>query len=244
MAARPKATIFTSAMKEILDLSFSPGNIVPTILLIFVGLYWVVFLIGLLDLSFLDFDLDKDFSVDIDADVDVDIDVDADADAEGMGKGSGGKGLSAGAAILQFLNLDAVPFMVFLSFFSLFYWAGSVMGNHYLGNGETGLAIAIAAGAIILAALLTKAITQPFKGFFRSLNDAEKPADLRGRLCTLELGTSGKRLGQANVDINGKHLLVNVRSDTGERIEKGTSCVILEEGPGKEYYIVQPFEHD
>lgn len=227
-------------MNEIIDLSFSPGNIVPTVLLMFVALYWIVFLIGLLDLSFLDFDFDKDLSVEVDADVDIDADVDAD----GAGKGDLGKGLSTGAAVLQFLNLDAVPFMVFLSFFSLFFWAGSVLGNYYLGNGGLGLGIGIALGAVLLSAFLTKAITQPFRRFFRSLNESEKPLELRGRICTLELATVGDRMGQANVDFDGKHLLVNVRSEGGIRIERGTQCIILEPGPDKAFYFVQVFESE
>ena len=241
LADRQKGTIFVTAMNEILDLSFTSWNIVPTALLLFVGLYWVVFLIGLLDLSFLDFDLDKDISIEIDADVDVDVDMDADVDADADGSG---KGLSPGASILQFLNLDAVPFMVFMSFFALFLWAGSVLGHHYIGDGSIGLAIGITAGAVVISALMTKLITQPFKGFFRSLNDAEKPIDLRGQLCILELGVSGNRMGQAHVEIDGKHLLVNVRSDGGVKIDKGARCLILEEGPDQTHYLVQPFDHD
>lgn len=228
-------------MNEILDLSFTSWNIVPTALLLFVGLYWIVFLVGLLDLSFLDFDLDKDFSLEIDADVDVDVDMDADVDADADGAG---KGLSAGASVLQFLNLDAVPFMVFMSFFALFFWAGSILGHHYLGDGSTGLAIGIVAGTVLVAALMTKGITQPFKKFFRSLNDSEKPVDLRGRLCTIEVGVSGNRMGQADVEIDGKHLLVNVRSDNGEQIKKGTRCLILEEAPDQTCYLVQIFDHE
>jgi len=226
-------------MKEILDLSFSGPMVFPTALLLFVGLYWVVFLIGLIDLSFLDFDLDVDkdigIEIDLDADVDVDVDVDSDVDADSQG----GPGL--GVNILRFLNLDAVPFMVFTSFFALFFWAGSLIAIHEAG-GNLGIVLGLMVAAAIGAALLTKLVTQPFKGFFRSLNDEEKPIQFRGRICVLELGVEGNRLGQADLMVDGKSILLNVLSETGDKVKRGTQCVIVDYVADRDAYTVHPFQ--
>ena len=87
-------------------------------LLLFAALYWVTFLIGLLDLSFLDFDLDAEPDLSLDLDADADADVDADSD-----------GGSFGMKVLHFVNLDAVPFMVWVSFTALFFWAGNLLAQ-------------------------------------------------------------------------------------------------------------------
>lgn len=220
-------------MQELFDLSFTPANLFPTILLVFVMLYWLVFLFGLLDLSFMDIDLDKDIG--LEAELDLDAEVDADVDTELGGK-------SFGVRFIEFLNLGDIPLMVFMSFFALFFWAGSILGNAYLSSGTLGMTLGIGAAAFFLGLLLTKIVTQPFRKMFRSLNQAEKPIDLRGQICTIELGTQGDRLGQAEIEIEGKHLLINVRSELGNRINQGSRCVILSEGPDQAFYFVQRLE--
>ena len=90
-------------MQELLQAAFSTPNIVFTVLLLVVMLYWVSVFMGLLDMGSFDVDID----VDMDVDVDVDIDADVDADAEVTGGGLAG--------ILHFFNLGQVPFMVIMN---------------------------------------------------------------------------------------------------------------------------------
>ena len=56
-------------MSEILEYAFKPAVIPATILLLLVILYWVIFLVGFLDLEFLDVDLDTDADLDVDVGV-------------------------------------------------------------------------------------------------------------------------------------------------------------------------------
>lgn len=241
-------------MKELFELSIAPENLLPTILLTFVAVYWVIFIVGLLDFSFLDFDLDKDIDLGIEIDVDADLDagiggdVDGDADlgkdVSGQGKNISGPGKDAGfgSKILWFLNLGDVPFMAFMTFFALFFWAGCILGHYYLSKDNILLSILVTLGSVVMAALLTKAFTQPFRKFFRSLNQAEKPLVLTGQICVMETGTEGDRLGQADVTIGDKHLLINVKSETGDRIDRGTQCLLLEKSEDGAYYFIQPFD--
>ena len=69
-------------MKEIIEAAFSPVNIIPTILLLFVLFYWIIVIVGVINMDFLDVDVDMDADIDLDVDVDADIDVDTDMDID------------------------------------------------------------------------------------------------------------------------------------------------------------------
>lgn len=225
-------------MKEILELSVQPVNIVPTVLLMIMVLYWLLALIGLFDFG-KDFDLSKDFDVDvdIDADIDVDADVDADADAEGsIGKSAGGmKGL------LKFFNLGEVPFMMLLSFFALFWWSGSVMSNYYLGNSALWLALLLLLPMAIAAALLAKVLSTPFKGFYKKLNTGEEDLDLTGKLCELTTSLNGDSTGQAELWVESRHLLIYVKSLDGEKMNRGEQVFVVSHEKESSIYFVKPF---
>lgn len=219
-------------MEELLDLSFSPPNIVPTVFLLFVFLYWIVFLLGFIDLGFLDFDADPD--LDLDADIDVDATV-------GIGKEIGHEpGL--GIKFLHFFNIGQVPFMVFFSAFALFYWAFSVLGNYYWAGDNTLRITAVLVSGFIFCALLGKLFTQPFKKIFKEMDKGEMRIDMIGKICTMDLGIESNKLGQALLVHGGKHILITVKTDDSSRIQKGAQVVIMEKIAGKEIYIVAPLE--
>ncbi|HHG83224.1 MAG TPA: DUF1449 family protein [Bacteroidetes bacterium] len=231
-------------MKELFDLSFSPANVFSTILLLFVALYWLVFLFGMLDLSFMDFELEADAGMEIDVDADVDIGMDKDLHVESdMGKDLSGHVFEPGpgARILRFLNLGDIPFMIFFSFFALFFWAMSILGNHYWAGGETLNILGLGLAAFLVSLLLTKLVTQPFRKLFREMGKGAKQIDFRGKLCVLELGMQGQRLGQADVIVNDKHFLINVRSEAGIQLDSGMRCLIIDRTDDEETYIVQQF---
>ncbi|MEL6844757.1 MAG: hypothetical protein AAFP02_16220, partial [Bacteroidota bacterium] len=83
-------------MHDLFREAISGPNLLYTILLGFVLLYFLSVLLGALDLEFFEIELDAD--VDIDVDVDMDMDVDAEADAD---IGGGGMFVS----VLSFLNI-------------------------------------------------------------------------------------------------------------------------------------------
>lgn len=69
-------------MNELLNMATSHVNIILTFLLVFTLIYWLLMIIGLVDLESVDLDLDIDSDIDIDVDLDIDIDADVDVDLD------------------------------------------------------------------------------------------------------------------------------------------------------------------
>jgi hypothetical protein len=237
-------------MREIFNLSFSAPNIIPTILVLVTALYWILVLFGFLDLNSGDLDLDKDIS--LDKDLSLDADGDAHMEANGHAHASADKDLDSShnaegdsiwVATLRFFNLGEVPFMAFFSFMSLFTWTISLPANYYLGNHGFWLGLALLVPTILVSAFLTKFATWPLKKLFKSLNEVEKPFEFTGRICTIEVGTFGDKVGQAQIEADGKVILISVRSHDGSRFNAGQKAVVLDEWEeNSSIYLVGPFQ--
>jgi len=98
---------YTPTVKEIWDQAILYYNLPLTIVLGFIMIYWVLAVLGTIDIEALDID----FDIDLDADVDPDFDLDTDATP-------GDAGFLVGA--LKFVNAAEVPLMMVLSFLFLF----------------------------------------------------------------------------------------------------------------------------
>ena len=101
-------------MLQLIDFAFQPASVIPTTLFLFVVIYWIIVVFGVLDTHFLDFDVEVDHDLDIDADFDHHIGVDGahEIDTEVQGAQS----IMWLNHILVFFILGRVPFMVFLTF--------------------------------------------------------------------------------------------------------------------------------
>ena len=202
-------------------------NILWTIFLGLILIYWVFVIIGAIEIESFDFDVDTD----IDADADVDMD-------------SGGNSV-AWIGFLKFLNLDAIPFMVFFSIFTLSGWTMSVLATHYAGqNWMTSLILLLPIGCISL--LISKYTTGPLVPLFRGLNDEAKPLDLIGDDGTVVHGFEKGELSQARIKKNNEDLLVSIKiadESTVSKFKKGVSVTILrkiKEGDMVAYEVIAP----
>lgn len=215
-------------MQALLHEALLPVNLAFTVLLIFVMLYWLTVMLGLIDISAVDVDLE------VDADIDADVDLDADTDTEVDSAQHGWIGSS-----LQFFNFGRVPFMVVFSFLTLCLWALSLLSNHYFGQGSWGTAAILFIPNLAIALLATKIITTPLVPLFRHFDGSTEPVDYIGQECTLTLPASAIAMGQAEVLINDTPLLVNVKPSEGAPLERGTKALIVNESPDGRYYLVK-----
>jgi hypothetical protein len=211
-------------MTELLQAAVSPPNLLPTALLVFVLLYWLTVVIGLLDLDSLDLSIDDHGHFHHDANLAHD-----------------GMGASWLNGALAFFNLGRVPLMIFLSFVFLPLWVGSILVNYYTGNTSLLLGLAfllpLAAGSLFVA----KFLTLPFVKLFTALEkDHDTNTVVIGKVCTVVLTATAQHLGQASVRIDGAPLMLNVKS-TAAPIAKGETALVIDFDAQQRCYLIEPF---
>ncbi|OWP64104.1 hypothetical protein CDA63_05075 [Hymenobacter amundsenii] len=219
-------------MKELLHAAVAPANLLPTGLLVFVLLYWLTVMVGLLDFKSLD--------------LEVQADVDADADMHTGAHGHAGEaGTSFMNGVLGFFNLGRVPLMVFVSFVVLPWWVGSILANYYLGN-ETLLVGGILLVPLLLGSLLiAKVLTTPFVHLFAAMEqDHEGDNSPLGKMCTVLLPATHEQVGQASVRLRqGAPLMLTVRAaSAAAELRKGDTALIIDYDKGRRCYLIEPFE--
>ncbi|EJF10449.1 OB-fold-containig protein [Pontibacter sp. BAB1700] len=206
-------------MNELIQATFSSVNILPTALLLFVMLYWLAVIFGLLDLDFFD------------------VEVEPDVDADGISS------VSWLNNVLAFFNLGKVPFMVFLTFLALPFWAISILANYYFNDGYTLLGWLYLIPSFIAALFVSKFLTMPFVGVFAALEKKhESAANIIGQICTVILPANGTDMGQAAVKTTGAPLLLNVRTTQGSAVQKGETALVLEYNAENKFYLIEPYQ--
>lgn len=215
-------------MTELLQAAVSPPNLLPTGLLVFVLLYWVLVIVGVATTETLDVDL----HLDGDADVDV---------GAHHGPGLGLEGLNNA---LAFFNLGRVPLMFWLSFVALPLWVGSILANYYLGNASFLLGLGLLVPLLIGALIVAKVLTQPFVRLFAAMEkDHETDTQAVGKICTVLLPVSHATLGQASVRLpDGATLTLNVRgASTSTQLRRGEQALVIDFDAAQRCYLVEPY---
>lgn len=194
-----------------------PLNLVYTVLMILVVLYWLSVVFGAIDISAFDVDLD------VDADVDTDISV-------------GGWFASA----FHFFHLDRVPFMLIMSLVILSAWTMTVLTNHYWGNYSAAYGLAMAAPILLIAFLVAKILSYPLIPVFDRMNTAAVPVEYVGMQCRVKLPPYGKNFGQGGVYHDGDELLVNIKSN--HPLKAGEQTIIIGRTEDQRYWLVEPLD--
>lgn len=211
-------------MKELFELTFLAVNIVPTGLLVFVIFYWLLVMLGALDISTFDFD------VDIEADVGGDID------------GASEVSVSWINNILVFFNIDKVPFMVFVTFLAMPMWLLSIVVNDFFGNASLLLSLILLIPNFIVSILIAKPLTLPFVKVFAGLEDKGRSVnDLLGATGKVVLSASHNNMGQAEVSVDGASLLLNIKTNKGE-VMRGDQVLVINYINQSNYYIVESYQ--
>lgn len=216
-------------MQELLDHSFSWVNIIPTFLLAFSLVYWLIVMIGAIDTDFFDIDLD------IDADVDVDVDIDVDAP----------DGISIGwfNSVLAFFNLGYIPLMIFVTFLSLPMWFIAVVSNYYLGIDNFLLSLLLLIPNFIVSLFISKFATMPFVKLFKKLKkEGVSMKSLTGKICKVILVATDEHVGQAEVKDEGSSFLINTKTISGQIIKKGDTALIIEYEEANKIYHIEPYQ--
>jgi hypothetical protein len=210
-------------MTELLQAAVLPPNLVATGLLVFVLLYWLTVIVGLLDFKTADLHLGGH--------------VDLHADA-GHVHGPNTDWLNGA---LAFFNLGRVPLMLFVSFVALPLWVGSILTNYYTGNTSLLRGLVFLVPLLLASLFVAKVLTQPFVRLFKALEkDHDGGAVALGKVCTVLLPATADHLGQATVRIDGAPLMLNVRT-TGGPLAKGETALVIDYDAPRRCYLIEPY---
>jgi len=202
-------------MTELLQAAVLPPNLVATGLLVFVLLYWLTVIVGLLDFK----------TADLHADA-------------GHLHGPHTDWLNGA---LAFFNLGRVPLMLFISFVALPLWVGSVLTNYYTGNTSLLRGLVFLLPLLLASLFVAKVLTQPFVRLFTALEkDHDGGAVALGKVCTVLLPATADHLGQASVRIDGAPLMLNVRT-TGAPLAKGETALVIDYDTPRRCYLIEPY---
>jgi len=202
-------------MTELLQAAVLPPNLVATGLLVFVLLYWLTVIVGLLDFKTADLH----------------------ADASHL-HGPHTDWLNGA---LAFFNLGRVPLMLFLSFVALPLWVGSILTNYYTGNTSLLRGLVFLLPLLVASLFVAKVLTQPFVRLFTALEkDHDGGAVALGKVCTVLLPATADHLGQASVRIDGAPLMLNVRT-TGAPLAKGETALVIDYDTPRRCYLIEPY---
>lgn len=194
-------------MDLFLSIALSFPTLIFSVLLAFALFYWLLAMIGLVDLDI--------FHLHIGHGPDVD-----------------GLELGGVAGLLMKFGLDGVPLTLILSVVTLLAWLISYFADFFLLRHLPWdvLRYALGAGAAVLAVL----IALPFTGLllrpFRSLFAKVKPVDsvsLLGEVAVVRSPVITLQQGTAEINDGGAGLILQVRADPG-RFTRGDRVVLVE----------------
>jgi len=230
-------------MTEFITAAFAPPNVLFTVLLLVCGLYWIMVILGVLDVDLFHIDVfdggpDIHADLDLGADVHVDGDFHAETDIDGVEPG-------IGHAILHFFYVGELPTMLLVSIMVLSLWAFSMLGDFYLNPEHSGtMAVAIAFGDLAVSTVVLRFVALPLRRLYILLNkDYNAPGDVVGRTCkVVTTHVTHEKIGQAEVPTKGAPILLNVLARDAREFKKGDEAVVVKKDGDKGIYLIAPIE--
>lgn len=208
-------------MKQLLEVASQFPTLIYSVLLGIVVIYWLIGLLGLIDL---------DFS----GETDIDVDADADISVGGL------------TGLLLTFGLTGIPFTLVISIIVLICWLISFYSQFYLlewlPDGWLYYLVGLLSTVIIffISLPITGITIRPLKGMFNSA-EAASSDHLVGKDATIATSTVSETFGQARVFNEGAELLLDVRCDPEHTLNKGDKVLVIKYMPESHAYIVAPY---
>ncbi|BEP41755.1 MULTISPECIES: OB-fold-containig protein [Variovorax] len=193
-----------------------------TVLLGVVVIYWVLAMLGMVDIEHSGLD------------VDVGVHTHADGDASDIGHL---------ASYVVALGLNGVPFSVAVSLLVLVAWTVSCLGGEWLLPLVPTMALQLLAGTALLVASaviaipITAVAIRPLRGLFVS-HTAVSNAALVGQLCRVVTGVVNEKDGRAEVARRGASLNIRVWATTPNALKRGSQALIVEYDEAAARYLI------
>lgn len=200
----------------------SAANLVPTILVGLVLLYWIMIIVGFIGMDAIDLDVDADVGLDGDMDFEV-----------------GGPGVFA--SMTHFLHMQDVPVVIVGSFFIIFWWIITVSVNHVI-NPDQGVlvSVAILLPCLVTSLLLTKLAVMPFAKGLKNYDEFEDARTrLIGSITTVTTSEVTSQSGQVELATDGPEITMNARTLAGVKLNKGDCAKIIAYDQNTDIYTVE-----
>jgi len=211
--------VFALFLNEGMDPFYQNISSFPTAVFTFVlavvVLYWLVAVLGWVDIEILDFDIP-------DADGSLGVNTDADVSTP-----------DALAGLMLKLGLHGVPVTVIVSFLALFGWLCSYYLTHYLlGFAAEGilrylLGIPVFVLSFFVATVITAFIIRPLRPLFKHAQQHTEKL-LLGQTAIVRTSKVDSGFGEATLDDGGAGLILKVRATANEQFVRGDKVVLLE----------------
>lgn len=185
-----------------------------TLILIVCLLYWLVAILGFVDIDFLDMDIGTHDHIDIGMQHDL-------------------TSVDVLAGLLLRFGLYGVPITIIISFIALFGWFFCYYIVHYLfGFIADGLlyflaGIPVLFVAFYVAVLITAQLIRPLRPLFKKA-EQETLKKILGQTAIVRTSRVDKEFGEAILEDGGAGLILKVRSSGDETFKKGDVIVLLE----------------
>ena len=195
-------------------------TLVFSLILALCSAYWLVAVLGVVDLDILDLDVP-----------------DGDAEIDSA------TGANALAGFLLKLGLNGVPLTIIISFIALFGWFICYFAVHFSfplipdGFLEYIVGLPILIGSLYIAVLITAQVIKPLRPFFNSLNK-NTVKNVLGQTAIVRSLRLDSDFGEVFLEDGGAGLIFKARTFHNETYKKGDRVVLLEFLKDKHAYRV------
>lgn len=190
-------------------------TVIFTFFLVIAVFYWLVAVLGLVDMDILDFDI-------------------PDVDGElGVNPDSGLSNPDVLAGLMLKFGLNGVPVTIIVSFIALFGWIICYYTVHFLfpfipSGFLTYLAgIPVFLFSFVVAVLITAQVIKPLRAFFKSTNQETTKYTL-GQVAIVRTSRVDNDFGEAVLEDGGAGLILKVRTTGDETFKQGDRVVLFE----------------
>lgn len=235
-------------MTELIHHLFNPlPNAIMTVLMIISFVYWLFsFIVGGIDN--VDIDINSDFDIDVDVDAEVDIDTDADIDNELQHNGDFSNSdfntvkdiqhspdalshsdPSIFVKIMHYMNIGKVPFMIVLTLFKFFTWAGTLIVTTVPKVASLGMtSVIILIPLSFVAIFFTHYATTPIAKFLHKTGyQGEVAIDFIGKEGKMISSITADKRGNLEVIIDNDPVKLLVESNDGTSLTYGDRVLII-----------------
>ena len=209
-------------MTNFLDAAIAYPTMIYTVLLVVVLFYWLLAIVGLVDLE--------------SSGLEIETELQADADVGDLGTLAG---------FLVALGINGVPFSIVVSLMVLLSWMFSCLFGMWLLPLVPSAPLAAVAGTAVLilcpllALPLTARLIRPMRGLFVT-HTAISNHSLVGSSCKVLTGHVDEKFGRAEVSTRGTGVNIAVWAETPNDLVKGSVARIIEYDPARQRYLIAP----